>query len=171
MFAIAGRMKRFNEWSPWADLDPATKYTFEGPETGTGQKMMWVSAHPDVGNGSQTIVEFEENRRIVSELDFGGMGKARASLELAPVAGGTAVTWGFKTALHSTHERWLGTHVRSLDRRRLRKRAGQVEGAGRERRLIPQRRERSENIARVDQEGRVAIAAPRQPPQRRAFGR
>jgi len=108
VFAIAGHMRRFNEWSPWADLDPATEYTFEGPETGTGQKMTWRSANPDVGSGSQTIISFEDNRRTVTELDFGGMGKARASLELAPVGGNTAVTWGFKTELNGIMERWLG---------------------------------------------------------------
>lgn len=108
VFAIIGQMKRFNEWSPWTDLDPAAKYSFEGPDTGTGQKMSWVSADPNVGNGSQTIVEFVENRRTATELDFGDMGKAMASLELAPVDGGTGVTWGFKSQLKGIVERWFG---------------------------------------------------------------
>ena len=57
---------------------------------------------------SQTIVEFTDNRRTTTELDFGAMGKARASLELAPVDGSTAVTWGFKTTLNGIMERWFG---------------------------------------------------------------
>ena len=108
VFAIAGNMKRFNEWSPWAELDPNTTYTFEGPETGNGQKLSWKSSNPDVGSGSQTIVDFVENRRIGTALDFGSMGKAMASLELAPVNGGTGVTWGFKSQLNGIAERWLG---------------------------------------------------------------
>lgn len=108
VFAVVGNLRRFNEWSPWADIDPNTQYTFEGPETGAGQKMSWTSNHPDVGNGSQTITALEENKRTTTELDFGDMGKAVASMELAPVNGGTGVTWGFKTELKGAMERWFG---------------------------------------------------------------
>ena len=108
VFAVIGNLKRFNEWSPWAELDPNTQYKFEGPETGAGQKMSWTSNHPDVGNGSQTITALEENKRMTTELDFGDMGKAVASMELAPVGGGTGVTWGFKTELKGAMERWFG---------------------------------------------------------------
>jgi carbon monoxide dehydrogenase subunit G len=108
VFAIVGNMKRFNEWSPWAELDPNTKYTFEGPETGVGQKMSWTSANPNVGSGSQTITAFEENKRTATELDLGGMGKAQASMELSPSGMGTAVTWGFRTTLNGLMERWFG---------------------------------------------------------------
>ena len=54
VFAIVGDLRRFNEFSPWADLDPDIKYTFEGPESGVGQKMNWTSDNADVGNGSMT---------------------------------------------------------------------------------------------------------------------
>jgi carbon monoxide dehydrogenase subunit G len=108
VFVIVGNMKRFNEWSPWADIDPNIQYKFEGPETGVGQKMSWTSNNPDVGNGSQTITSFEENKRTTVDLDFGDMGKAVASMELAPVSGGTGVTWGFKTELKGVMERWFG---------------------------------------------------------------
>lgn len=108
VFAVIGSLKRFNEWSPWAELDPNTQYVFEGPETGVGQKMSWTSNHPDVGNGSQTITAFEAIKRTMTELDRGAMGKAVASMELAPVDGGTGVTWGFKSELKGALERWSG---------------------------------------------------------------
>ncbi len=92
VYAIIGDMKRFNEWSPWAPLDPATKYSFEGPQSGVGQKMSWTSQDPNVGNGSQTIIEAIENSSTVTEIDFGDMGKARATLALAPVNDETSVT-------------------------------------------------------------------------------
>ena len=34
VFAIVGDLHRFQEFSPWAELDPNTKYTYEGPPTG-----------------------------------------------------------------------------------------------------------------------------------------
>lgn len=108
VFALAGDLRRFNEWSPWAAIDPAARYSFEGAERGVGQKMAWASDNPQVGSGSQTITVFEENKRVAMTLDFDGMGSAQASIELAPVADGTGVTWGFKTELNGLGERWLG---------------------------------------------------------------
>jgi hypothetical protein len=46
VFAIVGNLKRFNDWSPWAELDPNITYRFEGPESGVGQKMSWQSKIP-----------------------------------------------------------------------------------------------------------------------------
>jgi uncharacterized protein YndB with AHSA1/START domain len=107
VWAIVGDMKRFNEYSPWAELDPAAKYTFGGPDKGVGQKMSWSSENANVGSGSQTVLEWVENQRLVNELDFGAMGKSTASLELSAVNGGTGVTWGFKMALLSPQDRWF----------------------------------------------------------------
>src|SRR5690349_24392643 len=59
VFAVVGDLRRFNEFSPWADLDPNITYTFEGPESGLGQQMNWSSEHADVGKGSQTIIRYE----------------------------------------------------------------------------------------------------------------
>jgi len=106
IFAIIGDLKRFNEYSPWADLDPGAQYTFEGP-TGIGQKMSWVSANPQMGSGSQTVVDREPDQRFATTLDFGGMGDAIIYIELSPVANGTSVTWGFKTLLRNPLERWM----------------------------------------------------------------
>jgi len=71
VYGLVGGFKRFNEWSPWARLDPATKYTYSGPETGVGARMEWASANPDVGNGSQEVIDVEPGQRVTSKLDFG----------------------------------------------------------------------------------------------------
>jgi hypothetical protein len=100
-------MKRFNEWSPWAEIDPNAKYAFEGPETGVGQKMSWESEHPNVGKGSQTIVEIADGSKVVSELDFGDMGKARAWFDIKAADGGSNVVWGFEANSSGIMERWF----------------------------------------------------------------
>jgi uncharacterized protein YndB with AHSA1/START domain len=107
VFAIVGNMKRFNEWSPWSDLDPATAYTYEGPETGAGQKMSWVSTNPNVGAGSMTITDMAANERILLDLDFGDMGKSQSTWAFAPADGGTAVVWGFRMKANGIVERWM----------------------------------------------------------------
>lgn len=108
VFAIVGDLRRFNEFSPWADLDPNTQYAFEGPAQGVGQKMVWTSASDKVGSGSQTITEYQPPARAASDLDFGPMGKANATWELAPSPAGTKVTWRFRTQTDGIIERWLG---------------------------------------------------------------
>lgn len=89
-------MKSFNEWSPWFTIDPETKYTYEGPDSGVGAKMSWESDHPDVGAGSQWIIEAKENEKVTLQLDFGFTGGFYADMILEPVENGTKVTWTYR---------------------------------------------------------------------------
>jgi uncharacterized protein YndB with AHSA1/START domain len=108
VFAIVSDLHRFQEYSPWAELDPNAKYTYEGPATGLGQKMSWSSTDPNVGSGSQTVTEFDPPRHVASELDFGPMGKATATWDLEPSGTGTKATWGFRSKLDGIAARWFG---------------------------------------------------------------
>jgi len=108
VFAIVGDLRRFNEFSPWADLDPNIKYTLEGPESGVGQKMNWTSDNADVGNGSQTITSYEPPNFVESKLDFGMRGNSLASFDLVPSTSGTNVTWTFKSDLEGIPAKWFG---------------------------------------------------------------
>ena len=108
VFALVGGYKRFNEWSPWAELDPKAVYTFEGPESGVGAKMSWASNDPNVGAGSQTITEHVPNSRVAVDLDFGAMGKSQSYWDLKPEGTGTSATWGFKMKLDGMMDRWFG---------------------------------------------------------------
>ena len=109
IFAIAGNLKRFNEWSPWAALDPKTAYSFEGPDQGgVGQKMTWASNDPNVGKGTQTIVELVPNQKVVTDVDFGEMGKSVSTMTLVPSNEGTLVTWEFHSKLDGVMNRWFG---------------------------------------------------------------
>ncbi|WP_373503413.1 SRPBCC family protein [Aestuariivirga sp.] len=109
IFAIAGNLRRFNEWSPWASLDPETVYRFEGPDQGgVGQKMSWASNDPNVGKGTQTITELVPNQKIVTDVDFGEMGQSLSTMTLQPADGGTLVTWDFQAKLDGVMNRWMG---------------------------------------------------------------
>jgi uncharacterized protein YndB with AHSA1/START domain len=108
VFALVGGYKRFNEWSPWAELDPKTEYKFEGPESGIGAKMTWASNDPNVGSGSQTITEHVPNIRVAVDLDFGAMGKSQSYWDLKPEGAGTSAIWGFKMKLDGMMDRWFG---------------------------------------------------------------
>jgi uncharacterized protein YndB with AHSA1/START domain len=108
VFAIVGDLRRFNEYSPWADLDPNIKYTFEGPESGVGQKMNWTSENTDVGSGSQTITKSEPPNFVELQLDFGMRGKPMATWDLVPSTTGTKATWSFKSDLDGIPAKWFG---------------------------------------------------------------
>jgi carbon monoxide dehydrogenase subunit G len=108
VFALVSDFKRGQEWSPWAALDPAMAIKIEGPDHAVGQKFSWSSNNPNVGKGSNTIIELVPNSRVATDLDLGAMGKARAYFDLKPEGSGTAVTWGFKTNLNGVMDRWFG---------------------------------------------------------------
>src|SRR5690606_28650964 len=114
IFAIVGDLRRFNEFSPWAELDPGTKYTFEGPVSGIGQQMNWTSQNTDIGSGSQTIVAHEPPNFVETQLDFGTRGKSVARFDLVPSTSGTNVTWTFSSDLDGSPAKWFGL---TLDRR------------------------------------------------------
>jgi uncharacterized protein YndB with AHSA1/START domain len=99
LFALVSDFSGFNRWSPWFQLDPATRYTYEGQPGTKGSKMSWQSESPDVGSGSQEIVALEAPRLVTTKLDFGDQGSAMATFRLEPVGTGTRVTWAFDTDL------------------------------------------------------------------------
>lgn len=108
VFAIVSDFRRFNEFSPWAELDPNIKYTLEGPESGVGQKMSWTSENANVGSGSQTIIELDPPTYTAAELDFGMSGKSVATWDIVPSTTGTKATWGFKSDLDGIPAKWFG---------------------------------------------------------------
>jgi effector-binding domain-containing protein len=99
VFTLVNGYKRFNEWSPWAELDPNAAYSYAGPETGVGATLAWKGNPKTVGEGSQTITASKPYTSVSIDLDFGAQGVAKAVYSLAPEAGGTRVTWGFDTDL------------------------------------------------------------------------
>jgi uncharacterized protein YndB with AHSA1/START domain len=97
VFGLVNGFGRFNEWSPWARLDPNTKYTYSGPDAGVGARMEWTSANPDVGSGSQEVIAVEPDLRVTSKLDFGMDNPTTSTINLEPQGTGTRVTWSLDT--------------------------------------------------------------------------
>jgi len=102
IFELTDGFKRFNEWSPWASLDPATKYTYSGPERGVGARMEWSSENPDVGRGSQEVIAIEPGRSVTSALDLGMNTPTTTTMVLTPEVAGTRVTWTLTTDFSSS---------------------------------------------------------------------
>lgn len=96
IFEEVNRFENFNKWSPWAQIDPNTEYEYSGPKEGIGAKMAWTSDHPDVGSGSQEIVESIPNQKVTNKLIFEGFEPSFASIIIDGKEDGTSeVTWTF----------------------------------------------------------------------------
>ena len=112
VYAMVDGYGRFNEWSPWAGLDPATRYEYSGPERGVGARMRWQSDSPEVGTGSQEIIAAEPDRSVTTRLVFEGQGEAQAAMRLEPDGSGTRATWSFEMDLGMNPvTRWIGLMI------------------------------------------------------------
>ncbi len=96
VFQAINSMHHFNQWSPWAQLDPNAKYTFTGPEYGVGSTMSW-QGNEEVGSGKQTIIESKPNSMVKAELFFDGQGEdpSWTTYQIKDLGDATEVSWIF----------------------------------------------------------------------------
>jgi uncharacterized protein YndB with AHSA1/START domain len=94
VFEQVNDFHKWNDWSPWAKLDPNAKNTFEGPSAGVGAKFAW-SGNNEVGEGSMTITESKPSELVRMRLDFIRPFAATSATEftLKPEGSGTAMSW------------------------------------------------------------------------------
>lgn len=95
---VFGWVNDFNQWdlwSPWATKDPDAAMQIAG--SGLGQTMTWQSDNPEVGSGSQAIVDLVDGRVVKTHLEFGDRGRADATFNLQPQDGKTLITWSLDT--------------------------------------------------------------------------
>ena len=113
VYGYLNGFKNFNEWSPWAGLDPNTQYAITGPETGIGAKQAWTSEDPNVGNGSQEIIAVTPNESIQIRLEFGGTTTENISTQtITPEGEGSKLVWRMDSALGMNPiNRWFGTFL------------------------------------------------------------
>lgn len=98
VFVVLAGFKQFNRWSPWADLDPQTVYTYSGPPWGKGARQQWHSNDPKVGGGSQEVIDLRPYAELRLRLSFDGMDTDNEVIyALTPEGAGTRVTWSIDT--------------------------------------------------------------------------
>jgi uncharacterized protein YndB with AHSA1/START domain len=97
VFGQVDDLRKFHAWNPWAKLDPAATYTFDGPSRGTGAVSTW-SGNGNVGAGRMTIIESRPNELIRMELNFVRPFASTATAEFSfkPEGAGTVVTWSMQ---------------------------------------------------------------------------
>lgn len=94
VFAEVNDLHRWDDWSPWAKLDPHASAEFSGADKGEGARFRWVG-NSKVGAGAMTIVESRPHELIRIRLDFERPMRAtnEALFTFRPDGAGTSVTW------------------------------------------------------------------------------
>jgi hypothetical protein len=94
IFPHVNDLHAWEDWSPWAKLDPNAKNPFEGAASGAGAAMKW-EGNCKIGVGKMTITESQPSNVIRFRLDFEKPMQATNSAEFTflPDGGGTEVTW------------------------------------------------------------------------------
>lgn len=94
VFSYMDDLRKFQEWSPWAKLDPAMKLTYGGTASGSGVTVSW-EGNGKVGAGKMTITESRPNDFLRTQFDFYKPMKCTNihEFELRPEGSQTIVTW------------------------------------------------------------------------------
>lgn len=94
VFAQVNDFHNWQAWSPWLEVDPKAKSTFEGPTSGEGAIFGWAGNN-EVGEGSMTITESHPHELIRINLRFVKPFEDTAVTEFTFQESGdqTTVTW------------------------------------------------------------------------------
>jgi hypothetical protein len=94
VFTKVNDLHTWQEFSPWAKMDPNAKVAFAGPAAGEGASFTWAGNN-QVGEGTMTVIESRPAERVRFRLDFLKPFKStsEALFTFEPDGAGTRVTW------------------------------------------------------------------------------
>jgi len=94
VFEQVNDFHKWNDWSPWAKMDPNAKNSFEGPQSGVGAGFAWAG-NSQVGEGNMKITESRPSDLILIRLEFikPFAGVNTTEFTFKPEGDKTAVTW------------------------------------------------------------------------------
>jgi uncharacterized protein YndB with AHSA1/START domain len=94
IFALVGNLQGWDEWSPWAEMDPNMTKTYGGEQGEVGSSYHWTG-NRKVGEGQMTMTEVTPGERVEIDLRFMKPFKSENITEivLSPEGDATSVTW------------------------------------------------------------------------------
>lgn len=97
VFANVNDLHKWPAWSPWQDLDPNMKQTYEGPEEGVGASQSW-RGNSKAGQGRMTILQSRPPDEIRLRVEFVKPFTAtnESIFTFQPEGGQTTVTWAME---------------------------------------------------------------------------
>ena len=94
VFAQVNDFHKWEDWSPWAKLDPDATVAFEGPRAGQGAVFKWAG-NDRIGQGTMTLVANKPGEFIRIDVEFVKPfeGKSTSEFTFRPQGDRTQVTW------------------------------------------------------------------------------
>lgn len=94
LFGCINDLRKFQEWNPWAKVDPQCQITYSGPAAGAGASYEW-KGNNQVGEGAMTIIESKPNELVRARMDFRKPFAATHTAEFTfkPEGDKTVVSW------------------------------------------------------------------------------
>lgn len=94
VFERVNDLHKFQDWSPWAKIDPNCKLTYDGPTAGVGASFAWAG-NKQVGEGRMTVIESRPGELVRFRLEF-----------LKPFKANNTAEFDFKSAGNQTEVTW-----------------------------------------------------------------
>jgi Polyketide cyclase / dehydrase and lipid transport len=93
-FAQINDLRKWQEMSPYAKVDPAAKYTFAGPAAGVGSSLDWAG-NAKVGTGRMTITDSRPDELVRFKFEFFKPWYCTNTTDFIfrPTSSGAEVTW------------------------------------------------------------------------------
>lgn len=94
IYALLDDFRKWPQWSPWENLDPAMRRTLSGAERGVGAVYAWDGSD-SVGAGRMEILQADAPGKLTIKLDFVKPfeGHNTAEFTLEPKGSATHVRW------------------------------------------------------------------------------
>lgn len=94
VFALVNDFREWKAWSPWEELDPSMKRSYEGAERGKGAVYTW-DGNDKAGAGRMEIVASEVPSRIQIALAFTRpfASSNKTTFAVTPTEKGARITW------------------------------------------------------------------------------
>jgi len=95
VYNMVNDFKKWEDWSPWGEMDPEAENSYTSKTRGVGAQWSWKGEK--VGEGSQTITESTKGEKIRTALKFSNWdGESYSDWHFTDVDGKTKVRWGFE---------------------------------------------------------------------------
>lgn len=94
VFAQVGDLVAWDNWSPWAEMDPDMSKTYGGTAGTVGSTYEWTG-NRKVGHGQMTVTAIEPDKSITIGLKFIKPFKSEnvTTMSVEPKGDGSHVTW------------------------------------------------------------------------------
>lgn len=113
-YSYIGDFSKFNDWSPWNEMEPEAETSYTGGIAEIGATYSWDGEK--LGKGGFKIVSVEPNKAIFEELQFiePWEGLADNNFFFEQVADSTKITWVYVQENKGIIEKWMGLGMDSM---------------------------------------------------------